>query len=93
MSLKKCPYCPSMVKDLKGHLARMHPDKVEPENNTGDENTKIEGENLTLDTGDNKTRTETTTTTYRCVDCGYAGLTYGQLTCPECDTQLDWEGL
>jgi len=79
-----CPHCNVQVKDLKGHIARKHPEKVdnteivEPKSAPKAQRFEIKP--------DTKKENEAV---YHCVDCG-GSLTKGVAQCPGCGTNLDW---
>jgi len=81
-----CPICHVQVKDLKGHTARMHPEKAKPEPKSQPKST---GKTLELAVK-TKPKKETEETKYHCVNCGYKPLTKGQTPCPGCGATLDW---
>ena len=81
-----CPQCHKKVKDLKGHLARVHPEPLaqeieKPGAKTLELNVKAKEKSETPGAGE-----------YHCVDCGEA-LTKGQTPCPGCGSVLDWSAL
>jgi len=96
-----CPHCHKQVKELKRHIATMHPEKVEtPVINKDELSTsysqlkpKVTGKVLELKVEKPQkpeTKAEPPGKGYHCVDCGYSGLKRGQNPCPQCGTQLDW---
>ncbi|MBU0598700.1 MAG: hypothetical protein KKD44_26140 [Proteobacteria bacterium] len=80
-----CPHCQKVVKDLKQHIRRMHPDQGDH-----DQENDQEGQDFDVDTEDVETEEEAGK--YHCVDCGKS-VPYKADTCPNCGTQLDWGAL
>ena len=90
-----CPHCQKQVKDLKGHIARAHPDKVRGEKPAVQNEPKGKVLELVLEAKAEKSKepgSEPVAALYHCVDCG-AGLTKGQNPCPSCGAHLDWSQL
>jgi len=85
-----CPHCQKQVKDLKDHLKRMHPDKVEkvkpPTKPLEFEVKKPEPKTKP------KEETEETSEQYHCLSCGNS-ITRGQIQCPHCSVTLDWSAI
>ena len=79
-----CPICHVQVKDLKGHTARMHPEKPKPEVKV-----KPTGKTLEFKTPLEKSLEKAEKQGYHCVDCG-GPLTKGETPCPGCGAHLNW---
>lgn len=87
--MKVCPHCYKQVKDLKSHLARVHPDKVnkvEPKPAAKKLEIKVPKKEP------EEPEEPEVAKTYHCIDCGGA-LTKGQTPCPSCGATLDWSAL
>jgi len=91
MATYTCPHCNKVVKNLKDHIRRMHPDAADTTDNAGDGDN-----NTTDDTGAETLEIEAppgaAAGVYHCVDCG-GPLTKGQTPCPACGAGLDWEAV
>ena len=84
-----CPHCHKSVKDLKSHIARLHPDQVD--NKTQPEKTKptTKGKQLEIEKPETKTKEKESAGAYHCLGCG-ATVSKGQNPCPSCGQALDW---
>jgi len=91
-----CPHCNKSVKNLKKHVKRMHPEKVE---DPAPQEVKTKEKTLEIKPPAVKKKKEETETPepaqagYHCVDCGHSPITKGQESCPNCGTRLDWSQL
>jgi len=85
-----CPHCHKNVRDLAGHLKRVHPDQsgnqlaAEP---TAEAESAPGAENLTI-----TPPAGAGAQVYHCVDCGKP-VDKGQTPCPHCGAGLDWNAL
>lgn len=83
-----CPHCHKTVRDLKAHIARMHPaDSAAPEPAGDSEPEAGAGESLKI-----KPPAGSDAPAYHCIGCG-AALEKGQTPCPACGEALSWESL
>ena len=80
-----CPECYKAVKDLPGHLARVHGKTQTQIETTSETTTKKELETLEIENEDKQENEPT----YHCVECG-ATLTKGVAACPNCQEPLQW---
>ena len=80
-----CPECHKQVKDLPGHLRRVHPEQAKKAAaNPG---------NTTLEIAAPKTeKPKAEAHQYHCVDCGHS-VTRNITSCPGCGATLDWSQL
>jgi len=85
-----CPHCSKVVKNLKKHIKRMHPDKVKEE--TTEKKTGLQFEVKKPKETKVKEEIETAASGYHCVDCG-GPLEKDQAICPKCGARLDWSAL
>lgn len=81
-----CPQCHKNVKDLKGHLARVHPEGTAEKTVA---TKKPTGKKLELAVKARPKEEKPAASKYHCVDCG-AAVTKGQTPCPSCGAGLDW---
>ena len=80
-----CPVCHANVKDLKGHIARMHPESPAPAK-------KTTAKKLELAPQPKPKEEKPGSSGFHCIDCGQT-LTRGQTPCPGCGHPLDWSRL
>jgi len=87
-TLYVCPHCHKQVKDLKGHIARKHPEVATKEAIQSTSVAKSTGKKLELDIKV-KPKAPPAVTTYHCIECGNK-VERGQNSCPQCGALLDW---
>jgi len=81
-----CPQCHAQVRDLKGHIARMHAE-IKPVSEAKPESLKAK--KLELDIKPKVKKAEPIQA-YHCVSCGYTPISRGQSNCPQCGATFDW---
>ena len=94
-----CPYCHKQIKDLKSHIARVHPDKVDKQSQRGETSDKSDTPVILQEFKVKKPPTsrtkkvikeeETPEAKYHCIACG-GDISHGQSPCPHCGAELDW---
>lgn len=88
MASYTCPHCHKNVKDLAGHIKRVHPDQTGEGTGNGSDpagETGAEALTLTAPAGADASQ-------YHCVDCGKP-VDKGRTPCPHCGAGLDWSAV
>ena len=80
----ECPVCHKVVKNLKKHQKRMHPEPASHLENQAGEEEESKTEEFSIQVDNVKKPGK-----YHCVDCG-ATVSYHQSECPSCGTSLNW---
>ena len=97
---KQCPYCESIVKDLRGHKVRKHPEEYAKEkaaketvNNDPPETPETpQGEPFDLKPPENPAPANPAESGYHCIGCG-GSVSLNENPCPKCGSELNWAAL